>query len=150
MGSDPRSKLIAISFALAAAGILACAGAILDALVPRDSVLGFLTWLAVLGFIVVGTVVGYTLLCDQCESHFDEQTGRSLNDGEPNHHEDDLAIRTAAASPQATEPRTVCDARTIPDALQPRSRGWYVPTLRGSVSRKDSARLFTTRAWHGQ
>jgi len=52
--------LIAVSCALAAAGVLACAGALLDAFIPRGSVLGFLTWMVVLGIIIIGTLVGYT------------------------------------------------------------------------------------------
>ena len=52
MCSHSWNKLIAVSCALAAAGILACAGALLDVFMPRGSLLGFLTWMVVLGIIV--------------------------------------------------------------------------------------------------
>ena len=73
MYSPSRNNLIATGFALAGAGVVACAGALLDAFVPRSSVLGFLTWLAVMGSVVIGTIIGYAWACDRCESHINER-----------------------------------------------------------------------------
>jgi hypothetical protein len=79
VSSNAWSKLVAISWALAAAGVLACAGALLDAFMPRGSFFGVLAWLAVLGILVIGTVIGYTWITEKCEKHFDERIDRLLD-----------------------------------------------------------------------
>jgi hypothetical protein len=61
--------LIAVSCALASAGVLACAVAILDVVMPRGSLLGFLAGMALLGLVVTGVVIGYTWVCDKCERY---------------------------------------------------------------------------------
>jgi hypothetical protein len=149
MCSHCWNKLIAISSALAAAGILACAGALLDAFIPRGSVLGFLTWMVMLGIIVIGTVVGYTWVCDKCESYFSGRLDRLLRRSKLKRS--DAGNPGAAVSPRLTEPRAVGDARSTPDAPQPPiTCGRYVSTLRGSVLPKDATRGAAARAWHGQ
>jgi len=148
MCSHCWNKLIAISSALAAAGILACAGALLDAFIPRGSVLGFLTWMAVLGSIVIGTVVSYTWVCDKCESYFNGRLDRLLSRGKPKRSE---TVNPAAAVDQRpTEPRAGGDARSTGGSPQLFSCGRYVPTLRGSVSPRDATKATAARTWHGQ
>ena len=148
MCSLSHNKLIAVSFALAAAGILACAGALLDTFIPRGSVLGFLAWLAVMGSVVIGTVVGYTWICDKCESYFLGRFDRLLNGSKSNR--DEVVNPRAAVSQRPTEPSVVCDVRPTPISPQPLSRNRYVPTLRGADSRKDATKVTMARAWHGQ
>src|SRR5271165_2448592 len=70
MRSHSWNKLIAASFALAAAGILTCAAAFLDALMPRGSLVAFLANITLLGLMVTGVMIGYTWACDKCESRF--------------------------------------------------------------------------------
>jgi hypothetical protein len=69
--------LIGVSSALAAAGILACAVAILDVFTPRGSLAGFLTGMAFLGLVVTGVVIGCTWVCDKCERYFKRRFHRS-------------------------------------------------------------------------
>ena len=148
MCSHCWNKLTAISSALAAAGILACAGALLDAFIPRGSVLGFLTWIVVLGIIVIGTVVGYTWVCDKCESFFSGRLDRLLRRSKLNRS--DAMNPGAAVSQRPTEPRVVGDERSTPDARQPPVfRERYVPTVRRSV-RKDTTKATAASTWHGQ
>jgi len=148
MCSHCWNKLIVVSSALAAAGILVCAGALLDAFIPRGSVLGFLTWMVVLGIIVIGTVVGYTWVCDKCEGYFNGRLDRLLSRSKPK--PSDAVNPGATISPRPTDSRVVGDARSIPDARQLFSSGWYTSTLRGSVSPRDATRVTAARAWHGQ
>ena len=137
-----------MSFALAAAGFLSCAAALLDAFIPRGSVLGFLTWMVVLGIIVIGTVIGYTWACDKCESYFSGRLDRLLSRGKPNRS--DAANLGAPVSPRPTEPRAGGNARSTPDTPQPPILcERYVPTLCYSV-RKDATKATAARTWHGQ
>jgi hypothetical protein len=130
-------KLIAVSCALAAAGILACAVAVVDTLLPRGSIVGFLLGMALLGFVVTGVVIGYTWVCDQCERYVSGRLPRLLQcSPEP----------SPGAKP---EPKVVCDASPTIEAspvldASPRigtprvrhSRARRAPVLRGSVSSK--------------
>jgi hypothetical protein len=148
MCSHCWNKLTVMSFTLAAAGILACAVALLDVFIPRGSVLGFLAWMVVLGIIVIGTVIGYTWACDKCESYFSGRLDRLLSRGKPNRS--DAANLGAPVSPRPTEPRAGGDARSTPDSPQLFSCGRYVLTLRGSVSPRDATKATAVRTWHGQ
>jgi len=149
MCSHCWNKLIAISSALAAAGILACAGALLDAFIPRGSVLGFFTWMAVLGAIVIGTVIGYTWVCDKCESYFNGRLDRLLSRSKPK--SSNAVNPGAAVSQRPTDPKVVGDARSTPDTRQLFSCGRYTPTLRGAVLSRDATTKGTAvRTWHGQ
>jgi len=64
-----NNKLIAVSCSLAAAGVLACAVAIIDAFMPKGSLVGFLTGMALLALVVTAVVIGYTWVCDKCERY---------------------------------------------------------------------------------
>ena len=110
MCSHCWNKLIAISSALAAAGILACAGALLDAFIPRGSVLGFLTWMVVLGSIVIGVVIGYTWVCDKCESYFNGRLDRLL--GRSKLNRSDAMNPGAAVSQRPTGPGRGCSGKS--------------------------------------
>ena len=76
-------KLIAVSSALAAAGVLACAAVILDTFMPKASLAAFLASMALLGLVVTGVVIGYTWACDKCESYFSGRLDRILSMGKP-------------------------------------------------------------------
>jgi hypothetical protein len=139
-------KSIAISFALAAAGILACAGALLDAFIPRDSLLGFLAWMAVMGSIAIGTVVGYTWVCDKCENllngRLDRESGTDkLNRG-------DAVNLGVAASPRPTAPRVVGDPCSAAGARQPLACDRHIPLHGGNAF--NAARETANRCWHRQ
>ena len=83
MCSHCWNKLIAVSSALAVAGVLACAAALLDVFIPRGSLVGFFTRMALLGFAVTGAVIGYTWVCDKCESYFNGRLDRLLSRSKP-------------------------------------------------------------------
>ena len=55
-----------------------CAVVLLDVFMPRGSVVGFLANMALLGF-VTGVVIGYTWICDKCESYFSGRLDRLLS-----------------------------------------------------------------------
>jgi len=136
------NKLIAVSSALAAAGILTCAAALLDVFMPRGSFVGFLTRMALVGCAVIAVVIGYVWVCDKCESYFSGRLDRLLSSSKPN--------KSDAVNPRLTESRLVSDARLAPDAPQPLARDRYTPTLRGSVSPTDTTEATAARTWHGQ
>ena len=83
MCSHSWNKLIAVSAALAAAGVLTCAVAIRDAFMPKGSLAAFLASMALLGLAVTGVVIGYTWVCDKCESYFNGRLDRLLSMGKP-------------------------------------------------------------------
>ena len=147
-----NKKLIAVSCALAAAGILACAVAVVDTLLPRGSLVGFLLGMALLGFVVTGVVIGYTWVCDQCERYVSGGLPRLLH-GSP--EPSPAAKPEPAVNPPAAELKVVCDVPAALDASPaldatstldspprigaPRlrhSRVRRAPVLRGSVSSK--------------
>ena len=148
MCSHSWNKLITISFALAAGGVLACAGALLDVFIPSGSLVGFLARMLVLGFAITGVVIGFTWGCDKCESYFSGRLDRLLSRGKPNRS--DAANLGAPVSPRPTEPRAGGDARSTPDSPQLFSCGRYVLTLRGSVSPRHATKATAVRTWHGQ
>jgi hypothetical protein len=83
MGFNLWNKFIAASTALAAAAILTCAAALLNALLPKESFAAFLTSMALLGLAVTGVLVGYTWACDKCEGYFQGRLDRLLSVGRP-------------------------------------------------------------------
>jgi len=148
MCSHSWNRLIAVSSALAAAGVLACAASLLDVFMPTGSLAGFLTRMALLGLVVTGVVIGYTWVCDKCESHFNGRLDRLLSRSKLNRS--DAVNPGPAVSPRPAEPRVVRDARLTHDAPNLFSCGPYVLTLRGSVLPKDVRRATTACTWHGQ
>jgi hypothetical protein len=97
---------------MAAAGILACAAALGDVFMPRGSLAGFLTGMVLLGLAVAGVVIGYTWLCDKCESYFNGRLDRLLDRRKLNRN--DAANPGAAVSPRPTGPNVVRDTRPTP------------------------------------
>jgi hypothetical protein len=73
------NRLIVASWAMAASGILACTGALVDVFVPKGSILGQLAWIAVLALVIAGTVTAYVWGCERCESNFDERIDRLID-----------------------------------------------------------------------
>jgi uncharacterized membrane protein YphA (DoxX/SURF4 family) len=71
MCSQSWNKLMAISFALAAAGFLTCAAALVEVFLPTGSLVGFLARMALLGLAVAAAVSGFTWACGKCESYFE-------------------------------------------------------------------------------
>ena len=63
-------RLITVSAAVAAAGVLACSAAVLEVLLPRGFIAAFLIGLVLVGFAVIGAMLGFTWLCDRLEGHF--------------------------------------------------------------------------------
>jgi hypothetical protein len=83
MGSHFWNKSIAISAALAAAGVLACAAALLNAFVPRGSLVAFLASTALLGLVATGVAIGYVWVCEKSEGYFEGRLDRLLSIGKP-------------------------------------------------------------------
>jgi hypothetical protein len=77
------NKSIAISAALAAAGVLTCAAVILNAFMPRGSLLAFFASMLLLGLAVTGAAIGYLWACEKCESYFQGRLDRILSRGKP-------------------------------------------------------------------
>ena len=148
MSSHYRNKLTAVSCAMAAAGILTCAAALLEVFIPGGSLVGFLARMALLGFAVTGIVIGYTWVCDKCESYFIGGLDRFLDDSEPNRY--DVMSRRAAVSPRPTEPKASHDTWPAPEAPEPPFRSQCVPTFRGTITLNDFSKVTATHTWHGQ
>jgi hypothetical protein len=141
-------KLIAASAALAAAGVLVCAAALLDALLPRQSLAGFFTYLALIGLLVTGVAVGYVWVCDKCERRGDGRVDRLLGSRRPNRPV--AGGPRAALGPRGPGLQVPDDRRTAPEGpLGPAPRGSYGPTLRGYAPRGE-AKPTTADSWHGQ
>jgi hypothetical protein len=62
-------KIVVIGFCLATASILACIAALLDVLVPRWSLSGFVASMVALGAAVALVVIGYAWICEKCEDY---------------------------------------------------------------------------------
>ncbi len=77
------NKLIAVSSALAGAGVLACAAAILDVSMPKASLAAFLARMALIGLAVTTVMLAFNWVCDKCESYFHGQVDRLLSKGQP-------------------------------------------------------------------
>jgi hypothetical protein len=148
MGSHGSNKLIAMSVAMAAAGILACAAALFDVFIPQGSIVGLCIRMTLLGVAVAGGVVGYTWVCDKCESYLSGRLA-PLSEASQSDHSD-TATPAGAVNQRRTEPRVPDDARSIPDPQHPFFRGPYVLSLRGSVSAKHTTTSTAARTWHGQ
>ena len=148
MCSHCWNKLIAVSFALALAGVLMCAIALLDVFIPRGSLAGFLASMGLLAIVVTGVVVGYTWVCDKCESYFNERIDRRLARRKLEHS--DERNLGSSVGPRPAAPRVIGDARSTPGAPQPPILcERYVPALRYCV-RRDAAKATMARTWHGQ
>ncbi len=73
------NKSIAVSSALAAAGVLTCAAALLEAFMPKGSLAAFLASMALFGMVVTGVVIGYMWVCDRLDNYFHGRLDRILS-----------------------------------------------------------------------
>jgi hypothetical protein len=76
----PWQKLVAASGAIAAGGLLACAAALLDLLVPTASTTAFVAMMAVLGLAIAGVVAAFTWLCGCWDDSPPEDMDRGAED----------------------------------------------------------------------
>ena len=148
MCSHSWNKLTVISLALAAGGVLTCAGALLDVFIPSGSLVGFLARMLVLGFAITGVVIGFTWSCDKCESYFSGRLDRLLDGSKQD--PSDAEKPGTVVGPRLPETRGYGDSRLTREAPQPLSRGRYIGTLRGSIPSKDAAKATMAHTWHGQ
>ena len=61
------NRFIAVSSALAAAGILTCAAAFLNVIMPHGSPAAFFLGIVFLALVVAGVMIGFVWLCDRYE-----------------------------------------------------------------------------------
>lgn len=59
-----RNRLLATSLALAAAGLLACIAAVLNAFFPRGSLPAFIGWMFTAGLATAAVMVGFAWICE--------------------------------------------------------------------------------------
>jgi hypothetical protein len=71
------NKMLVVSLSLAAAGIMVCVAALLDALVPKGSILGFAAGLVGLVVAIMLIVSGYVWLCQKCEDYLASRRAKS-------------------------------------------------------------------------
>jgi hypothetical protein len=143
-----HKRLVTASTALAAAGILVCAAAVVDALVPQKSLAGFFVYLALIGLIVTGLAVAYVWLCNKLDTQADERVERVLGSHRPKRSA--APGSKAAPEPTGRDPRAPEDRRMGPEILSylgPRDR--YGPTLRNGGPRS-GATPAPADSWHGQ
>lgn len=147
------NKMLALSFILAAAGILACVAALFDNLVPKGSLLAFLAAVIPLGVVIVGVLIAFAWFCDKCEDYFygakdeakEEPQAKSTGIGLP---------ETTVSNPVDSRIRN--DMRyhriTIDFPSSSRLHDRYMGNLRG-FSLPNAASLAKSAArdaWHGQ
>jgi hypothetical protein len=122
--------------------------AILDVSIPSTAFVGFCVRMTLLGFVVTGTVIGYSWVCDACESRFDGQLGRRLRGIKSKCSDAENVGATACQQP--TKPRIIGHTRTPHDTRPLFSCDPYVLTLRGSVLPNTASKTNSPRTWHGQ
>jgi hypothetical protein len=152
------NKVLAISFVLAAAGILACIAALFDNLVPKGSLLAFLAAMIPLGLLIVGILIAFVWLCDKCEDYFSGSLSGSKEEDkdEPNTGSAGSGPRETSVSSSLADYRIRNDMRyhriTIDFPTSSRLRDRYLGSLRGfSLSNPAALAKSAARdAWHGQ
>ncbi len=60
-------RVLAVSMALAAAGVLACVAALYNIWVPKGSLVAFVVSLPLLALAVIAVMVGFVKACEKCE-----------------------------------------------------------------------------------
>lgn len=137
-------KLIAISWALAAAGFVACAGALLDAFVPRNSLLGFLTWMVGLGIVAVGSAAGYAWICDRCGRSFEQRIDRLMAGRRLNRDDGTASISTTEAKAPLGERGRNHDSQP---STPPSVRGRQAVMPPGAIPRSAASQGVARHAW---
>jgi hypothetical protein len=146
MGWRIGNKMLGVSLSLATAGVLVCASALAESLVPKGSTLGSLAWLAALGGAALLVLVGYVWACDKLESYLEGRAERLSGRASPGHPSagkgqgkrevaDAVGRRTASEFPQPSVRR---------DCYSVGLRGFNRPTMPRSASPS------AAKAWRGQ
>jgi hypothetical protein len=143
MGWRAWTKMIVVSAGLGSAGILVCIVALLDVLVPRGSVLGFLSWMAALVGVIVVLVAGYVWVCDKCEDYLSGRLERLLAAHE---------ARGKASKPGRAEEREPANERRTLLPFPQSSAERYVGTLSAPArpARVSPRAVAAEPSWHGQ
>ena len=135
------NKMVSASFALAAAGIVACLAALFDNLVPKGSLLAFLVAVIPLGLAIAALLVGFTWLCDRLEDtlHGSKDKSAPVDEVKP----------TASTDRSGSRVRNDVSYHRItinfPESTRLRDR------FTGNLHGVDQPRIANPpRAWHGQ
>jgi hypothetical protein len=125
-----KNRLLVTSITLAAAGLLTCAAALLDAILPWVSLAAFLGWLFAAGAAIIAIMVSFAWTCekvDQCSRS--RQRGQDHHAGSP---------RRAATGAWGSRPGTLVDgpSRRVTLIISPRLH-YYPLTPRGAMSPVD-------------
>jgi hypothetical protein len=142
----PWTKLMALSGAVAGGGILACAAALLDLLVPTASTPAFIAMTVVLGLAIAAVVATFAWLCGYWDEAGPDRTERLVEAAE--RRSEDLARKAALRKSLDQERRQ--KAREFPP--QTYLGESYRTTLRGFGQPKSpAAGTAAASPWrHGQ
>ena len=138
-----QDKMITVSCAFAAAGILACVAALFNVLVPSGAVLRLAIGMVVLPVMITIAVVGFVGLCDGCEGFLNARKRKP-----PRKKSYDAVGK---AEPQndtaAKRSQTFYPIQRISDF-----NDRYVGGLRGAArgSGRAATAAFGAKRWHGQ
>ncbi len=72
-----KNRLLAVSLALASAGILTCLASVLDLFFPRGSLVAFIGWMCTAGIAVVAVTLGFAWTSEKVDEWRSGATGRS-------------------------------------------------------------------------
>jgi hypothetical protein len=155
MNMPVGKRVLVISIALAAGGVLACVAALFNVLVPKGSLLAFFAALVPLALAIIGVMVGFVNACEKCEDWLHGRRDRLFGVEEDDHDE--------PVGPVDPREPTHRDSRPVsPEALRSSARQdptRYVLGLRGpspKSSTTGAAKPSTPEAmqrhkvWHGQ
>jgi hypothetical protein len=148
MNGRTWNKMLVVSLSLAGAGVLACAAALFDTLVPKGSVLGFLGGMAALGIVVTAVVVGFVWVCDKCEAYLSDYTDRLLSMRQQGPRPLAKKSKQPPRGPSETGPRHTALLFSPLGASAER----YVESVRGTARPMADAPRTALAAtlWHGQ
>ena len=73
------NKMLVTSFALLAAGLLACVAAVIDALAPHGTLTAFLALTALLGLACWAVMAGLNWTCETCDEYLTWHSERVLS-----------------------------------------------------------------------
>ena len=148
------NKVLAISFILAAAGILACIAALFDNLVPKGSLLAFLAAMIPLGVAIIGVLIAFAWFCDKCEDYFYGTKEEPKDDPKSESAGTGLPETPASSGPADSRIRNEVRCHRIAIDFPSSSRLYdrYMGNLRGFSLPNPAAlaRSAARDAWHGQ
>jgi hypothetical protein len=142
------NKMIVVSVSLAAAGMLACVAALVDALAPKGSALGFAAAMVAVGAAIALVVSGYVWVCDRCEDYLSRRTNRLLDVEEKPRRETANTVKNEKRIPGEADRRDAAGQFPPPGP----STSHYVGNLRGFARPEvDFPRAVSAKKWwHGQ